>query len=411
MPRVLSSGSPSKAKKIRMHQATSVDLTAIMRRWAGSVPLVSEAKIGAQPGGSMITSKVMKAVVNSSITGPAGPEVLRGDGRDHSVLRSRQAIVIGPTPPGTGVIAPATSMASSKATSPTNLRVAVRRLDRLMPTSMTVAPGFSQPPLTISGRPTAATTMSARRTTSGRSRVRLWAMVTVQLSPAAAAAPSACRRCWSGRSRRRPARTRIAELLLQQHRGSRAACRARARRCPIASRPALIGWKPSTSLTGSMRGDHLPARRFASGSGSWTRMPSTAGVGVQPSTSAISSASLISAGRLVLEALHARFARRLALGADIDGARRILADQHHGEARRAAGGGAEGSTSAATRERRCWAAARPSIRRRGHRLSRDRSASRHRPSSLLIDGDGEQQDERRKIDAAEIRQELADRPV
>ncbi len=30
-----------------------------------------------------------------------------------SVLRSRQAIVIGPTPPGTGVIAPATAAAST----------------------------------------------------------------------------------------------------------------------------------------------------------------------------------------------------------------------------------------------------------------------------------------------------------
>ena len=36
-----------------------------------------------------------------------------------SVLRSRKAIVIGPTPPGTGVIAPAISLTSSKSTSPT----------------------------------------------------------------------------------------------------------------------------------------------------------------------------------------------------------------------------------------------------------------------------------------------------
>ena len=54
---------------------------------------------------------------------------------------------------------------------------------RLMPTSIIVAPGFSQSPLTISGRPTAATTISAPRTTSGRSLVRLWATVTVQLAP------------------------------------------------------------------------------------------------------------------------------------------------------------------------------------------------------------------------------------
>ena len=45
-----------------------------------SVPLVSEAKIGAQPGGSMITARVMNAVVNSSITAP-GPARSRCGGR------------------------------------------------------------------------------------------------------------------------------------------------------------------------------------------------------------------------------------------------------------------------------------------------------------------------------------------
>ena len=51
-----------------------------------------------------------------------------------------------------------------------------------MPTSITVAPGLIQSPGTISGRPTAATTISARRTTAGRSLVRECAIVTVQLS-------------------------------------------------------------------------------------------------------------------------------------------------------------------------------------------------------------------------------------
>ena len=94
------------------------------------------------------------------------------------MLRIRQAMVIGPTPPGTGVIAPATWLAEPKSTSP-EMPASVR----LMPTSITHAPGFNQSPLTMFGRPTAATTISAPRTTSGKSRVRLWAMVTVQLSP------------------------------------------------------------------------------------------------------------------------------------------------------------------------------------------------------------------------------------
>ncbi len=66
-----------------------------------------------------------------------------------SVLRSRQAIVIGPTPPGTGVIAPAVSRASAKATSPVSLPSG----RRLMPTSMTVAPGLIHSPLTKLGAP------------------------------------------------------------------------------------------------------------------------------------------------------------------------------------------------------------------------------------------------------------------
>src|SRR5690606_7895637 len=65
------------------------------------------------------------------------------------VLRSSTAIVIGPTPPGTGVIAPATSTAEAKSTSPTSLVLPSPASIRLMPTSITVAPGFSQSPLTI----------------------------------------------------------------------------------------------------------------------------------------------------------------------------------------------------------------------------------------------------------------------
>src|SRR3546814_2218408 len=82
-------------------------------------------------------------------------------------------MVIGPTPPGTGVMAPATAAASAKATSPTSRVLpppgtSEGTSTRLMPTSITVAPGFTQLPFTISGRPTAATRMSAPRQTAGR---------------------------------------------------------------------------------------------------------------------------------------------------------------------------------------------------------------------------------------------------
>src|SRR5262249_58345385 len=59
-----------------------------------------------------------------------------------SVLASRQAMVIGPTPPGTGVIAPATSRAPAKATSPTMRDLPPPPAPRLMPPSVTVAPGL-----------------------------------------------------------------------------------------------------------------------------------------------------------------------------------------------------------------------------------------------------------------------------
>ncbi len=85
-------------------------------------------------------------------------------------------MVMGPTPPGTGVIQPARSLAPSKSTSPTSLPSSVR----LMPTSMTMAPCLIQSPGTICGRPTAATSTSALRALSARSLVRLWQTVMVQ---------------------------------------------------------------------------------------------------------------------------------------------------------------------------------------------------------------------------------------
>ena len=57
---------------------------------------------------------------------PPAPAVPACRHAARSVLTSRHTIVIGPTPPGTGVMAPATSTASAKHTSPTILRFAVR---------------------------------------------------------------------------------------------------------------------------------------------------------------------------------------------------------------------------------------------------------------------------------------------
>ena len=46
---------------------------AMTRRWRASAPLVTLAKIGAQPGGSITTRKVTKAEMKSSIIAPPAP--------------------------------------------------------------------------------------------------------------------------------------------------------------------------------------------------------------------------------------------------------------------------------------------------------------------------------------------------
>ena len=68
---------------------------------------------------------------------------------------SKQAIVIGPTPPGTGVNAFATFDTSLNATSPT-IPLSVL----LIPTSITIASFLIQSALTNSGIPAAAITIS-----------------------------------------------------------------------------------------------------------------------------------------------------------------------------------------------------------------------------------------------------------
>ena len=79
------------------------------------------------------------------------------------VLCKSMAIVSGPTPPGTGVICPATSRTASKSTSPTS-PVSVR----LMPTSITAAPGFTMSAVTNFGLPMATMRMSACRVSAGQ---------------------------------------------------------------------------------------------------------------------------------------------------------------------------------------------------------------------------------------------------
>src|ERR1700693_5721218 len=71
------------------------------------------------------------------------------------------AIVIGPTPPGTGVILEATFLTDSKSTSPCSLKPIFAFLSSplFVPTSPTTAPFFTMSPLTIPARPAATIRM------------------------------------------------------------------------------------------------------------------------------------------------------------------------------------------------------------------------------------------------------------
>ena len=84
------------------------------------------------------------------------------------------AVVTVPTPPGTGVSAPATAATDSGSTSPTSSSPTW-----LVPASITAAPGRIIAPVTRRGTPAAATTTSASPSTAPRSRVRVWHTVTV----------------------------------------------------------------------------------------------------------------------------------------------------------------------------------------------------------------------------------------
>ena len=218
----------------------------------------------------------------------------------------------GPTPPGTGEIQPATSRTASKSTSPTS-RLLPSCSMRLMPTSITTAPGFTMSAVIRFGRPTAATRMSARRVWSARFSERLWQSVTVASPPCPRRPPIVglllASRSASGlptMSLRptitawRPAVCTSASISI---RCTPAAVQGMNRGRPCESRPAFSGWKPSTSRSGGT------ASRTATvstcfGSGSCTRIPSAGPWASRaiPRTSATSAAVSVSAGTRITSA-------------------------------------------------------------------------------------------------------------
>jgi hypothetical protein len=186
-----------------------------------------------------------------------------------TVLWSSIARVIGPTPPGTGEIQAALGSTSSKRTSPTSPPSSLR----WMPTSTTTAPSPTYSAPTISRLPAATMSTSARRVTADNSRVREWQSVTVAFSRRSS--------CASGLPTRfeRPTTTasRPESSMPLRLRSWITPCGVHGRRLgrPTASRPALSGLRPSTSLAGVML-EIRGIESSPSGRGSWIKKPETA---------------------------------------------------------------------------------------------------------------------------------------
>ena len=165
-----------------------------------------------------------------------------------SVLRSSIAIVIGPTPPGTGVMQPGDARATaSKSTSPHEPVVGAVHADvdhrgaRLDPV------GADQPRHADGGDQHVGARADRRQVARARvadrdRRVALQQQVRDRLADEVRAADDDR----LGALERDAVRGRAA-------RSRRSACTAAGPACPAASRPALIGVSPSTSLSGSIR--------------------------------------------------------------------------------------------------------------------------------------------------------------
>mmetsp|Transcript_38594 Transcript_38594/g.46686 ORF Transcript_38594/g.46686 Transcript_38594/m.46686 type:complete len:260 (+) Transcript_38594:83-862(+) len=184
------------------------------------------------------------------------------------------AIVMGPTPPGTGVICEATCFAPSKSQSPTSLYPAflVASSTALVPTSMITAPGLIHSFLTICAWPQHAIMMSAVLTTASGFGVREWTMVVVASAlfrSMAAGIPTILLRPTTTAffpeiSTPERLRSSMQPLGVQ---GTKSGSRPFMQR-----RPIFRGWKPSTSFS-MLISASTAASSICFGIGSCTRIP------------------------------------------------------------------------------------------------------------------------------------------
>ena len=219
----------------------------------------------------------------------------------------RQQIVIGPTPPGTGVMTEALDSTAAKSTSPHSLPVSG---SRLTPTSITTAPSDTMSAVTNFGRPMATTRISAPRVTSARSRVRLCAIVTVAFASSSSfetGSPTMLLRPIT--TARLPAiSTPAVRSILRMPFGVQGSVQG----CFCHSAATFRGWKPSTSFDLSMAAITLSSS-MCLGRGSWTRMPSTSSSRFSAAMMSSSSASVTDSGLRIVVLRMPTSAEALAL--------------------------------------------------------------------------------------------------
>ena len=245
-------------------------------------------------------------------------------------------MVIGPTPPGTGVIAPATALTPAKSTSPTSRVLPSSAAGtRLMPTSITQAPGFTQSRLDHFRPPDRGDDdvgaaddigeVARPRMGDGDGAALLDQQLRHRLADQDRAADD------DGVEPRK-----LAEPVLEQHQAAERGAgdeAGQAQRQPagadrgqaidVLARVDPVDHRLLVEMVGKRQLDEDAVDR---------------GIGVEPVDQRVQRLLGGIGGKQVLEALHAAGHGLLALVADIDLAGRILADQHHREPRLAPGG-------------------------------------------------------------------------
>ena len=239
-----------------------------------------------------------------------------------TVLMSSIATVMGPTPPGTGVIHAARSRALAKSTSPTSLPLA----SRLMPTSITIAPSLDpiaeDHPWTADRRDHDVGAPHDRRQVAGARVTHRHGRVLLEEEQAHGLpdqeTPADDDRVGAGEGATEfPARRRMIPSGVQGRRPG----------TPASNRPWLIAVRPSTSFPGAIAW-MTASLSMPLGSGSWTRMPWTS----LPRVQSLHHADQLRGGRVAGHALpdrsHADLDAGALLRADVDARRRIVADEH-----------------------------------------------------------------------------------